>query len=83
MTKGESYTVISIPNANVISMLSAYLEVFEVLWHNVCPHFVPIYNVPSMFRMRTRRSHSGSSVEALVCLLCRQLKPRQLPHERL
>lgn len=52
----------------IILIIFAYLEVFEVLWHHVCPHFIPFYNVTSVLGMPTGGARTGSLVISFISL---------------
>lgn len=64
-------------------MASPYLEVFEILRYNICPHFIPFYDIPTMFCMPAGGARSSSFVEPFVHLLCSQSESRDFLQKRL
>ena len=51
------------------SSVTAYVEILQVLWNNICPDFLPLNNISSVLGMATSRAGSRSLVETLVGLL--------------
>jgi hypothetical protein len=60
----------------LVIQLAPYLGIFQVLRHNICPDFVPVYLVPSVLGMRPHRSGARTLVESLIRLFCIQCVPR-------
>lgn len=53
---------------------STYVEVLQVLWHNISADLIPLNNISSVLGMSSGRSRTSSLVETLVGHLGGQLQ---------
>lgn len=83
VTKGVSFNP-CISKSDIYSRhATPNLEVFQILWHHVRPHFGPFDDVPSVLSMSTHGARTCSLVVASVHLFGGESKSAKASQQRL